>query len=594
MNINVGIVDQQVAGILEAHPELLPENADPNQQKSAAFVLLCIARCLDMELQEAADFLTDGGNDAGIDGLYVDPPEDNEFQVTLLQGKYKANDLDGEWHFPENAVQKAIAAVQVLFDPAKKIELNERLAPPVEGIRSLVRDGYFPNVRVVLCNNGKKWNKQAQNWIEQSGLPEEQVEWLHFNHDSLAELLRKQKAVDASVQFVGDAVVEEFNFRRVLIGKVQVAEVAELFNQYNDRLLQRNIRHYLGLRNNRVNSQMRATLLDTEKRDNFYFFNNGITIICKKFRHNALQGKNYQVRFENMQIINGGQTCKTIQRALNESDALDAYAQTYVMARVYELAEDGRELVHDITCATNNQNPVDLRDLRSNDDIQKALEIGIRGLGYTYKRQRAEGRVGPNVITSDVVAEAVLAIWREQPHQAVFFSRKCFGKFYDFIFKGLNAAQAVLAVLIFRSVEAERKRPTSPEPPVFLPYASRYISMLVGRALLRDANLHLEDVSHQNFRHLKQVLEDRGCVVRDCQPKLWKLSIPSPMALHKNTMANVTDLKKMLEARHADYHAEASKHIDKTLKKLYGDRQISLQQLSATFRRGDLLEMLDE
>jgi hypothetical protein len=32
--------------------------------------------------------------------------------------------------------------------------------------------------------------------------------------------------------------------------------------------------------------------------------------------------------------------------------------------------------------------------------------------------------------------------------------------------------------------------------------------------------------------------------------------------------------------------------ISDTLKAFYGDRDISLQQLSATFRRGDLLEML--
>ena len=56
---------------------------------------------------------------------------------------------------------------------------------------------------------------------------------------------------------------------------------------------------------------------------------------------------------------------------------------------------------------------MDLRDLRSNDEMQRQLEIGIADLGYVYKRQREEGGGGSGVITSSIVAESVLAIWRQ-------------------------------------------------------------------------------------------------------------------------------------------------------------------------------------
>ena len=59
--------------------------------------------------------------------------------------------------------------------------------------------------------------------------------------------------------------------------------------------------------------------LTQKKSANFYFFNNGITMICRKFRHNALQGESYQLKVEGIQIINGGQTCKTIQQTVNDS-----------------------------------------------------------------------------------------------------------------------------------------------------------------------------------------------------------------------------------------------------------------------------------
>lgn len=559
MNINASIVDQRIIGIIEDRPELLPDG-DENKKKSSAFVLLCMSTALELNLEEAAELITEGGNDAGVDGIHISEVDDGEFAVTIFQGKYKVKDLRGIANFPENGVQKAVNTVATLFDPAKKIELNNKIAPKVEEIRSLVRDGYIPSVRVVLCNNGTKWNEQAQNWIAQSGFTEDQVTWIHYNHDSIVSVLQRKKAVDDSIRLEGKAVIEDFNFRRVLVGKVAVTEIAELFNRHDDLLLERNIRRYLGLHSNRVNAAIHETLVNEQKRDNFYFFNNGITMICRKFRHNALQGENYQLKLEGMQIINGGQTCKTIQQTLYPPSSRqqqlfeESFGNVYVLLRIYELSEDDQDFVRDITYATNSQNPVDLRDLRSNDEIQRQLEIGIKDLGYTYKRKREEGGRGSSVVTSSIVAESVLAIWRKKPQQAKFRRKEHFGKLYDAIFKELNAAQALLATLIFRHIENERKRPSTDNPPDFLPYASHYISMLVGRKLLTGKNLLISDVSHRNFN----------------------------------------DMHDTFENQKTEYYRNSIDDITKALKQCYGDRHISLQQLSATFRRGDLIEMLAE
>ena len=480
MNINASIVDQRIAGIVEEYETLLPDGSNEEKKKSASFVLLSMSTSLDMTIEEAAELLTEGGNDAGVDGLHIGEVDDGEFTVSIFQGKYKIKDLRGEANFPENGVQKAVNTIGTLFDPAKQIVLNDKIAPKVEEIRSFVRDGLIPNVRVVLCNNGKKWTDQAQNWIDQSGFHKDQVEWVHWNHDMIVSVLQKKKAVDDSLRLHGKAVIEDFNYRRVLIGKVSVTEIAELFNRHNDLLLERNIRRYLGLHSNRVNFDIHNTLIDPQRRNNFYFFNNGITMICRKFRHNALQGENYQLKLESLQIINGGQTCKTIQQTLNNPDLFSQYDGVYVLIRIYELADDDKEFVRDITYATNSQNPVDLKDLRSNDDIQRRLELGIQDLEYTYKRQREEGRSGPQVVTNSIVAESVLAIWRLSPHQAKFRRREHFGALYNQIFEDLNAAQALLAVLIFRFVENLRKRPETEKPQEFIPYASHFIAMIVG------------------------------------------------------------------------------------------------------------------
>ncbi len=554
MNINASIVDQRIVGIIEDHADWLPIGNDTNKKKSAAFVLLCMSTALEFTLEEAAELLTEGGNDAGVDGLHIGEVDDGEFVVTLFQGKYKVKDLSGTANFPENGVQKAVNTVQVLFDPARKVTLNKKIAPKIEEIRSLIRDAYIPVVRVILCNNGEPWTEQADNWITEAKNDfGESVHFIHFNHNSIVQILQRSKQVDTNLILNGQAIVEDMNFMRVLVGRISVQEIQRLFNDHGDNLLERNIRRYLGLHPNRVNRGIHETLSDPDKSDKFYFFNNGITVVCDKFDYNAFQKSDYQIQVKNMQVINGGQTCKTIQQTLNQVLPGFVGRSAFVMIRIYQLSENQKDFVRDITYATNSQNPVDLRDLRSNDKIQKQLEIGIKDLGYTYKRQREEGGGGSSVITSSIVAEATLAIWREKPQQAKFRRKEHFGKLYSTIFDKINAAQAVLAVMIFRYVENERKRPTAENPPDFLPYASHYLAMLQGRQLLVRQGITVDDISHKNFQELFSIFKENK----------------------------------------ENYYQESIDQVQNALNTFYGQREISLQQLSATFRRGDLMEMLE-
>jgi hypothetical protein len=76
--------------------------------------------------------------------------------------------------------------------------------------------------------------------------------------------------------------------------------------------------------------------------------------------------------------------------------------------------------------------------------------------------------------------------------------------------------------------------------------------MLIGRNLLQNQKIAYKDISHRNIKTLLDAFE----------------------------------------AQQVEQHQQATAEIKKALLACYGDRPISLQQLSATFRRGDLLEML--
>jgi len=339
----------------------------------------------------------------------------------------------------------------------------------------------------------------------------------------------------------------------VLIGKVAVTEIQNLLNKYGESLLERNIRRYLGLQKNRVNLGIQETLLDSNKSSNFYFYNNGITMTCNKFSYNALQQSDYKVEIDNLQIINGGQTCMIIQETLSRQQSLfPQWDNTYVLLRLYELNETNEDLVNEITYATNTQNPVDFSDLRSNDKIQQKLEIAIKDLDYEYKRKRDDNKSNSNkIIPSKIAAKAILSIWRKKPHQVKFREKEVFGQFYDEIFTNdLNASQLIIAVLIYRIIENKRQQETAS---LFLPYASQFLAMLVGEELLKQEDISLNELNHTNFAKVKLSLEQT-------ENKLYLLAI--------------NRLKKAIQEVYGNY------------------TKISQQRLSGLFRRGELLEFM--
>lgn len=555
MDINASIIDQRLSGVQdEIREQAQGELAinDAVRLKSLAFVYLCVKTMLDLDRDEAFDCLTEGGGDFGVDAMHLTEEIDGEFAVTLFQSKYKAK-LEGNSNFEESGIKALIDAIRHIFDPAAELgKINERLKAKVESARSMIRDGFIPRVRAIACNNGIKWNAAAQEAVNRAGFGD-QVTWEHVNHDVLISILQRIKPVDETLRLVGKAIVEDMNFSRVCIGRIPVTEIAELMKKHGEKLLERNIRRYLGLHGNRVNEGIRATLQSNDPA-NFYFFNNGLTLVCNDFSYNALQSGDYQVKVENLQIVNGGQTCMTIFKTLEEMQANGKSLpdSAHVLVRIYKLPKDNEDIVLQITHATNSQNPVDLKDLRSNDEKQQRLENSIQQLGFIYRRKRMESAARPTDITSGVAAEAILAVWRAAPHQAKFLTREHFGKLYGNIFTDtLNGAQTVAAVLLYRIAENHRRRPAENDPP-FVRYASCFVAMQMGRRLLKDLNMQLDGLDHRNFAQAKTLIERQG----------------------------------------ENYFAAAIQDVAQALNGLYGAQEVSLQQLSATFRRGDLIGRL--
>jgi hypothetical protein len=193
---------------------------------------------------------------------------------------------------------------------------------------------------------------------------------------------------------------------------MNASAVAEMYAQTGIRLFARNVRGFLG--KTEINEGMDETL--TSEPWNFWYYNNGITMICDQAERISAGGRDV-MRVSNPQVINGQQTTRTLH-AYHPKNSPAA-----VQIRVIEVRRDPKSdgdqfegLVSRIVAATNWQNEIRASDLMSNDRRQIELERNLRKYGYDYLRKRqskVEARrtlgVQHRTVTKEEIAQAVAA-----------------------------------------------------------------------------------------------------------------------------------------------------------------------------------------
>jgi hypothetical protein len=160
--------------------------------------------------------------------------------------------------------------------------------------------------------------------------------------------------------------------------------VADLYLRSGIRVFARNIRGFLG--GTPVNQSMVETLKQEPSR--FFYYNNGITVVCDKAEKRGSKGKEY-LFVSNPQIINGQQTTRTLAAHVKLA------ANASVLVKVIQIPremDNGSEqfdsLISQIVAGTNWQNAISAADLKANDRRQIEIEREFRKLGYIYVRKK--------------------------------------------------------------------------------------------------------------------------------------------------------------------------------------------------------------
>ena len=170
-----------------------------------------------------------------------------------------------------------------------------------------------------------------------------------------------------------------------------------------------NVRDYQG--NIEVNKEIKASLEDTEAPD-FWWLNNGVTIICSKA---SIQGKTYTL--DDVQIVNGLQTSYTTHQALSAVGKDDPVFDRTLLVRILQTADPATR--DRVIRATNRQTSIPEASLRATDDTQRRIEAFFASNDLYYDRRknyyRNNSKPMDRIIGIPLLAQTIMAVGLGRP-----------------------------------------------------------------------------------------------------------------------------------------------------------------------------------
>lgn len=156
-------------------------------------------------------------------------------------------------------------------------------------------------------------------------------------------------------------------------GQVAVSDIVS-WGAAGASLTAKNLRQFRGATD--VNESISKTLLNQPT--NFWYFNNGLTIVCEKLKKKPLGGNNNDLgSFEctGASVVNGAQTVGSIIEASKNGSSNLGGARVLVRLVSLEVCPDG--FGADLTRAANTQNRIEKRDFAALDPNQKRLRTEL-------------------------------------------------------------------------------------------------------------------------------------------------------------------------------------------------------------------------
>lgn len=442
-----------------------------------------------MELDDITDCIcdtdfhakTDGDpqDDFGIDAICFND-EDNE--IHIFNFKYREN-------FVEDMQKRNEVWLSSKFFSYLVPGSTETLTPRMKELADQILQRYnskniWKTFFYVVTNNNKtippedsvlqqmKANYDLQ--IHTIGLPEI-TPYLSYSH----------KEIDASMVFRRDAIMtfteDDLSSNKSYIVRMALPDLIRITCGNENLRKEYNLEDYGQLKDVDVdldvlfdnvrgfilNSKFNVNIENTLEHEasKFFFYNNGLTIVAENIISSSQNGGRLtKLDIKNYQVLNGGQTLRTIHEYNKKSgnNLVDKMINAEVLVRLLNITDDN--IKNCIAEYTNSQNAIDLMDLKSLRKEQLLLEAFLKDNGIVYLRKKGQTvsiEAGEVQIGIQRMGQILLATKGKRPEEASNKKKLIFSDYYDELFTNnqeLISNQTVIDINNYLSLRSEYRK----------------------------------------------------------------------------------------------------------------------------------------
>lgn len=333
------------------------------------------------DLEEGV-LISDGSNDGGIDAAFTENDG-----LHIMQTKY------GSSHCYEE-ILGFLDDIKVFIEEPVKNFWNDRT---VKIHNQFEKENniffYYITNESILINEYNKIEKRIQEIEEQINkvTVKDNISIKILDINSISDFIDERTSMVPRI-FKGkkfEIIAEKYFINKennTVISEVALKHLAKFIEKSKKYVFYSNIRNYLG--KNNVNKVVAQTYRDNPK--NFWYYNNGITIVCDNFKEKAKSDIDgwAKIEIETPQIVNGCQTASTIYTEWErESSDVKNNKEGTILVKIIKDTNGKR---NEITRYTNNQTAVTGKDFYSLEEFHQKLKKSFQDLGYNYEIQRKD------------------------------------------------------------------------------------------------------------------------------------------------------------------------------------------------------------
>lgn len=524
------------------------EISDINKKRLGFYLLILEAVTGNSDIDELQNSIIDKdychivneieNDDYGIDAVYID--EDNK-KILLFNFKYREtfNKTKGGKESPLLSSMKFLTTLKnnnfnkvTKFTKEKMLEINDKLKSDEIWYIILY---LVSNENMSISQDSQLLNSLKENFgmdIETINLEDivnyisERPEGIScsFLADSDSVLTYEENSLSSSKSYLVKLSIATLIRMTANNDVLRNKHNLESFNELKDsklniNILYDNVRGYLG--DSKFNKNIIKTLKENPNR--FFMYNNGITMTAKDVNSVPINGnKKFLFTLKDMQVVNGGQTLRSVYQFKNEDFNEEKLADASILVRIFKTENDS-DLTNDIAEYTNSQNSISASDLKSINNLQIKIENYLSQYKIDYVRKSGDvelEKTGFKRITKEKTAQIIYS-YKGFPDRATNQKSKLFEKYYDEIFDENNLDFELLYKLIdlyFRIEQEYKSLPYEvfPQKIFYIIYLYKYNQNIID-------TINLVENSLKEYRKNENISDARKLIQKGFKDKLEEI-----------------------------------------------------------------------